>query len=819
MSNKKPPDSAQQAAQPSALGKLARRLRGALRWAVANPLYAVPLAAVLALPVVVLVAVQMSVGDRAPPAKPTLTAKDALSALDAKEEDRAERIANALVKGDDLSDDDRGTLLYVLGVVASHRGAELTERMALPFQVLAAKYLAQAKKLGFPPGREATGLLLLGRNLFASGQVEACRSVLRAALPLNPEHELEIHEMLGSALAQQPKPQPADALRHVERYLADKHLSTDKRVQGRLLRAQVQLELGDTAGCEETLAKIPRDSSWYDEVHLLRGRARMHQALELKGKGGSSDTTREAVSRLYEEALEELRISQGTDGAEHSTSARALFLTGVCRRELGDTEGALRQFLRTQQRHFDGPEGIAAGVEAAELLRSLGRYRQALESYREALSRLGPVEVFVNPWMTLEELRARLVHAHQELVRHKRFAEAIALAKLMTGLFPKERSLQLIAQSHGTWARNLQARAEESLPAQAVKLTELALAQHRAAGTNWNELAKLRYLTRDYPDDLWNSAQSFLAGHDFQQAAENYHKYLDAELRRRRPLALLGWGEALLALDQVTPALDALMECIEVYPRDAASFRARLLASDANVLLGKFDQAESLLLDNLNGDLLTPESREWRDSLFALGHVLYAQGRYDDSLLRLEEAVERYPDLPVTLEARYLAADACRRRAGEVRKLAEVESSLDSQLARRREVEQLLEKALANFEQAIEALGSGSSPSTLLEQDRKILRNCYFARGATLFGLARYEEAAKAYASALNHYQDVPEVLDAYVQIAACYRRLGKPEDARGTLQQAKVALRRMKSDAPFLDTTNFTREEWSRLLDSLGTL
>ncbi|MGW8257861.1 MAG: tetratricopeptide repeat protein, partial [Thermoguttaceae bacterium] len=56
---------------------------------------------------------------------------------------------------------------------------------------------------------------------------------------------------------------------------------------------------------------------------------------------------------------------------------------------------------------------------------------------------------------------------------------------------------------------------------------------------------------------------------------------------------------------------------------------------------GELAKAEKLLLENLNGDYLTPAGREWRDSLFVLGEVLYAQGRYEEAVRRLQEAVKR----------------------------------------------------------------------------------------------------------------------------------------------------------------------------------
>ena len=65
-----------------------------------------------------------------------------------------------------------------------------------------------------------------------------------------------------------------------------------------------------------------------------------------------------------------------------------------------------------------------------------------------------------------------------------------------------------------------------------------------------------------------------------------------------------------------------------------------------------------------------------------------------------------------------------------------------------------------------------------------------------------------------RRYQNAPEVLEAYVQMARAYRRLGRVDEARGTLEQAKVVLARMKSTAEFSKTTNRSEEEWAELLD-----
>ena len=53
-----------------------------------------------------------------------------------------------------------------------------------------------------------------------------------------------------------------------------------------------------------------------------------------------------------------------------------------------------------------------------------------------------------------------------------------------------------------------------------------------------------------------------------------------------------------------------------------------------------------------------------------------------------------------------------------------------------------------------------------------------------------------------------PESAEIYLQLARTYQRLDKPVEARGTLQQAKIVLARMKPETPFTETT---RSIWER--------
>jgi hypothetical protein len=128
----------------------------------------------------------------------------------------------------------------------------------------------------------------------------------------------------------------------------------------------------------------------------------------------------------------------------------------------------------------------------------------------------------------------------------------------------------------------------------------------------------------------------------------------------------------------------------------------------------------------------------------------------------------------------------------------------------------MLEGAIAAYDAAAKEL---EGRRQLSEVEAMVLRNSRYMKAAAQFDMGRFEEAAKSYSTAINHYQHSPEVLDAYVRVADCFRRLRRPLEARGTIEQAKVVLSRLPDEADFSQTSSFDRQEWQRYLEWLGTL
>ncbi|MGA2619074.1 MAG: tetratricopeptide repeat protein [Thermoguttaceae bacterium] len=755
--------------------------------------------------------------NRRPP-EPPATLAMALAALDGNNLAQARRLAEKLQRQGGLATAEWGGPDFVLGVAAMH-DADAALDTEKPAQYRAAARLLQtAYDRGFPEGRQAEGLYLLGQSLCSSGAFAASRPFLQAALRAGPDHASQLHRLLAEAWLAEATPAPDKALAEIQQYLAAASLTAAERNAGLLQRAQILFRLGRTADCAAVLDKIPPQAALRGEIAVLRGRMLYRQAKSLPAAADARPADRQQARKKYQAAIEAFRLAQGLDTVGNRATYQAMYLTGLCLAELDDPGAALKQLARTSKLATETPEGLAAALAEAELARRTGSDAVALAAYRRVLASISLPEELHNPWFSLPELRAAVLAASQDYLAAGKFDTAFSLCRALHPLFPKTRALEMTANVLRTWGHNLLEQAE-NLPAdRAELLRRQGRYQLRRAGSVYAELARLQITARQYPELLWNSAAACLQGRDYTGAVRMLKTYLQNEARQRHPQALADLAEALLALDQWDEALEACQRCIAQHPRDVAAYRARLLAAQAAGAKGDIKQAEAFLLENLSGEHLTPASKEWRDSLFALGELLHGQGRYGEAIRRLEEAAVRYPDAPQALQAHYLIADAAQRSARAVQAGLNQEVSAVARAEGAAEKARLLEKALAEY-RAIQDSLARREERDLPPLGRAILRNSRFAVGEVCLGLERYEQALQAYASAAHRYPNRPEVLDAYVQISNVYRRLERPAEARTSLEQARAALRRFPGDVRFETTTNYDRRQWGQILDWMCSL
>jgi len=748
------------------------------------------------------------------PSEPTVTAETALAALDQGEYAEARRQAEVLRDYGALPDEQVAVPSFVLGAAAAQeaeklRGADRGNRF-----LVAAAHLEEARGKGLPADRLPEGTFLLGKSLLGGGQAAASRPVLRDALRLDPQRAGEIHYLLAAASLRDGRAGLPEALKHNELLLADPSLPASPRRRGLLQRIEILLATGKVEEARQVLAKLPPGPPGSVEAAVLAARILVQEARALKTPGADAKRQAEA-GRKYREALQTLRQAKVPEGLLGVAAEKVAFLTGVCLLETGDPRGALGEFTRTRATWPGTPEAAAADFHEAELLRQMNRDGEAVAAYRRALRSVADPQSYDNPWLPAESMRNRTLEAYQQYLDARNWAACLGLAQAMSPLFPRARMVQAQAEADTAWGHDLLAQADHVGPPKAEGLSREGRFHLRRAGTAYERLAASRVATRDYPEDLWKSANAYLEGHDYRNAARTFQQFLKVESRLHHASALAGLGESLLALDRLDEAIAALERCATEDPRDVSSFRARVLAARARIEKGDLKLAEQRLEENLNSDSLTPAGKEWRESLFLLGEVLHKSGQYAEAIARLEEAVARDADSRWALGARYLVADCYHQSAKAEAEKLKHDVAEQSRAARAKRIRDLLSSARDQYLQAQDWLLRYQEAHELGPAEKAMLRNGWFAAASLLFELGQHEAALKTCTTAVSRYRNSPEALEAYLQIARICRAANRPADARAAVEQAKVVLKRIKPEASFQETTNYSRAQWTELLES----
>lgn len=749
--------------------------------------------------------------------------QSARKALDACDWETAKAWAEVLLGQSKASIEQRAQAAFVFGAVAAYEAREAPPRKRRSLYLTAARHLEESMLAGFPPEREAEGLLLLGQSLVSLEHWGQARPVLLEALAQNPDHQAEIHWLLSQAFVREPSPDLNEALKHNEAYLASEPLDEQRRRTALLQKAEILMLKGDLDRAEAIVAKLLENDETSPGALLIKGRLLMARAGGLQTPQPETDANAQARSRrseLLNEAIKTLQAAAGNDLPGGHWAAAAMYLIGECFSALGDRRAAETQFARTAKLHPDTDEAWAAEFR---LLVAAWHDRKDDEA-RVLLERLGKAiagdDDYQNRWIGRDELLRTMLERFDSCLASGDFSQAVSLVRMAAPLVGAARAGRMEAETLEAWARRLAADAEKQSSRDAdEKLHSEARAKFREAGAAYEKLAALAITSREYPSYLFSAAENDFAGRDYSGAVRLSRLYMQNEVRRRHPQALVMLGESLLALGRIEEAREAFDECIEFYSRDAAVPRARLGAAQACIEQNRPDQAEKYLADNLESDVLTPASIEWRDSLFARAMLAHTSGAAERAVNLLREALTRYPTAPQAPAARYALADTLARRARDKMTSAAQSAEAGARLVLPKAVEDDLRAALALYRQVQGELQAEQQQGRATPAQRAMLRNTYFAIGAVLSDLGEEEAAIRALASAAVRHQHQPAAMNAYAQLISLYLRSGRVAEAAQAIAQARQVLERIASDEGFVASTPFTRSQWSEVLDEFERL
>jgi len=478
-------------------------------------------------------------------------------------------------------------------------------------------------------------------------------------------------------------------------------------------------------------------------------------------------------------------------------------LIGICYMEMGDTRHAEDHLRRLIETFPLSHEAAAAAFFVGEQDRVRGNSDAALRSFAHAFEALRRNPNYASLWLPREIIVERCVEMIRRDIERQNYTDAIGLLDALRGVMPADDIAQLRGETYESWAALLQSQAEVTFGERGNELARDAESRWRSAGGAFATLAQLHSDRQHFSDLLWRAAENYRFGKDFRRAVIEYRKFASANLIARRPELHLRRGEMYLHLDFLDEAAYTLEEALRDFPRHFLIPQIRLVLSYVYKEQHEWDRARGLLKLNLVGDA-TPASGPYRDSMYALGMLSYAQGDLDAAIPFLEDAIKVHPDAIQAADANYTLARAYLGQAEKhLRELAE-----NPPEAVRRSIESIVlthrHRALAYLEQTDAILTNRQQAIGLTEAERLMKRNAQFLICSVLLDMERYDLAVPRLNAAAMLYQNRPEALDALFKLAFSLRMLGRETEAQTTLRQAEVILNQLEQIGTITDGTHW---------------
>lgn len=742
-----------------------------------------------------------------------------------------EDVATAKYTDPDFS----GAVPYVRGMLQFYEARDLVGVDIQKPLLKAIDFLEEARLRTIPAERRHELDYALGASLQLVGLKSRAREFLEDALEhYEPERQEISKLLLGSYLEEQSEESLQKCVQRAQELLKDEEMPDDEQELILIQYAQALQLLDRTEEAEKVLTQSESKTTSSQQSALLKVRSLMANADKLRQRD------EKAALAKYLEAQQMLQPLLAPL-VKDRVASQANFLMARCAVRLHNDESAINYFQQIVRKYPTTHEGIASHIELADLFRRLGRDEEAIDSYRRALKTIRRPEDFRNRWLTVRQFQDSADRAWDAWAEAGDFDLALAVASEFTPLFSLMRATERLAETHQRWAQKLQAEFDAGGFDKRMSLAPELRQRWRDSGKAYSQLAELVRPTKGYAQVVWQSAVHYANGNDFETSLKQTAAFLDSAPQEGVAQAVLHRGRMQMHLDKLPEAIESFRQVVREFPRDPSTFEARLSIGHCFLEQNKLEDAEKTWRELMNGSL-DPLAKEWRDAKFALSQLLVeratnaarqavvADGQplsdsqkqareqafelNQEAIRHLDEYIRRYPTADSRFEARQLMARALRFSIGRPQEQLQQTMPAAARQQLHKEVATALDRALQELRTLQEELQGLHTAGRLDRLGQQLYRETFLSIPDTLFEQELFDDALDEYRSILNRFPEHPMSLTAYVQMARCHERQGRPEEARMQFEQARQLLQRLPDTAFVPTNTSLTRADWSAWLD-----
>ncbi len=695
----------------------------------------------------------------------------------------------------------RRDFLLIQAAVAYYRAGE-TEPDPKPAYRKALRLLRQAQAEGFPPQWHDRAMKWLAETYF---QLEQYAQALATVQALVGQERADPEVLLlGAEAALRVYPPRVQAAQTLLQQAAAQPLRPSQQARWHLWQAVCLFHQGQLDQVEKHLQESPRTGSLGALAALVRGQSLFKKAQALPRPDPQRKLLLEQAEAAFKQALK-------LDLSGQRVADVALYELGRTLLEQGRTREAIATWFHLREQYSDQVVTVAAAWQLAQVFLQNHQLQDALDQWSEMAQGHQLLDQ-PNPYLSRSQAVDELVSAWNQLVAKGQYTWAVRLLEVGEPVLGTAEALLRRAQTFRRWAQALLSQHPPSaLPTAKPSPAQLRFYQ---AGMAWARLAALQYDQPQYLEYLWNAIEDLLRCRRYDLVLRLLRVYRHQADPNPRPVdTAVAEATCHLAMDQPNKALKVLRQALQEAGAHPLIFQARLLAAECYVQLDRWQEAQKMLEENLYGGQLTPRSVEWRRSLFRLGWLHYVQQQWEGAILRLEEAVARYPQAPEALRARYQLALAYYHNARRQRAVIDgLQLASGRETATRKLILQL-RRARDHFTLVLDHLHQHRNPSRPDPENELIYLNSLFLLGQIQRELGQTEESIATYLELTRVFGSWPAVLEAYVQLSEVYERSGRFREAKAAIAQAQRALKQLPEDAPLRQQTGRTRQQWADYL------